>query len=164
MMNFTCKSCGGVNDYRDYAPQLTAQPFSGVRCVLCGAGQGVAYTKVKSTNLRSVSEYRNTSVKVPIRKRATFLSCSHCDTYFEWNEDNTCPFCHYEIQIAGLEHRTIPSVNQNSKYVQTLLHIERQKAETMEMLDRMRDNLEINLSDKIKNNLSNIARLQVSLR
>ena len=163
-MNFTCKSCGGLNYYRDYATQLTQEPFRGVRCVLCGVGQGVAYTKVKSTNLRSVSTYKNTSVKVPVRKRAVFMSCPHCDTYFEWDEDNVCPFCHVEVCVMGTEHRTIPSVNQTSKYIQTLLHIERQKAETMEMLDRMRDNLETNLSDKIKNNLSNIARLQVSLR
>ena len=92
------------------------------------------------------------------------MSCPHCDTYFEWDEGSHCPFCQHEIHVLEIEHRTIPSVNQTSKYIQTLLHIESKKAETMEMLDRMRDNLETNLSDKIKNNLSNIARLQVSLR
>ena len=163
-MNFTCKACGGVNDYRDYAVQLTQSPFRDLRCVLCGAGQAIPYTQVKGSGKRSISEYQNTSVKVPIRKRATFMSCPHCDTYFEWDEGSHCPFCQHEIHVLEIEHRTIPSVNQTSKYIQTLLHIESKKAETMEMLDRMRDNLETNLSDKIKINLSNIARLQVSLR
>jgi hypothetical protein len=102
-LRIRCPECGGENKYSDYCEQLRQTEFRGWRCVLCGEGQAIPYTQVKGSGKRSISEYQNTSVKVPIRKRATFMSCPHCDTYFEWDEGTSTYDGDYRVCDSCLE-------------------------------------------------------------
>jgi hypothetical protein len=143
---------------------LTAPVFQGVFCPHCGAGQPCGYRKIEATGSKDSVEYgRTTTIKGP-RKRARFMSCLQCGTWYEWDDGSYCPFCHCHSFPICTDSRKVKGVKPGAAYIVVLMQIENKKAETKELLLKMQDNLTIELSEQIKNNLSHISKLQSLLR
>lgn len=160
MIDITCKQCGRKIRYKEYSGMLTAPVFQGVFCPDCGTGQPCGYKKIEATGNKDSVEYGRTTMTKGPRKRARYMSCTHCGTWYEWDEENLCPFCCQPCFPAATESRKVKGVRPESNYIILCLNIEKHKAEVKELLMKMQDKMTIELSDQIKNILGNIAKLQ----